>query len=115
MISCCGYVFREVLVSGLFGKEWMMATALYDHVRDLAKTLPPQEQLRLVGEIVGGLSAAAEWSEAEQMQSPIATPRMPYPSLWGALKDLGPAPSAEEIDEARSEAWRNFPREDFYK
>jgi hypothetical protein len=29
------------------------------------------------------------------------------------LADLGPAPTAEEIDEARHEAWANFPRDDF--
>jgi hypothetical protein len=33
-------------------------------------------------------------------------------SLYGALAHLGKAPSAEEIDEARREAWANFPRED---
>lgn len=33
-------------------------------------------------------------------------------TLRGLWADLGPAPSAEEIDEARKEAWKNFPRED---
>jgi|GEM_PF-640395 len=36
----------------------------------------------------------------------------PRRSLRGICADLGPAPSAEEIDEARREAWSNFPRED---
>jgi hypothetical protein len=36
----------------------------------------------------------------------------PKRSLYGLCADLGPAPSAEEIDEARREAWANFPRED---
>ncbi len=33
-------------------------------------------------------------------------------SLLGLCADLGPAPSAEEIDAARREAWGNFPRGD---
>jgi hypothetical protein len=33
-------------------------------------------------------------------------------SLLGIFADLGPAPSAEDIDEARREEWANFPRED---
>lgn len=33
-------------------------------------------------------------------------------SLLGLGADLGPAPSGEEIDGARREAWANFPRED---
>ncbi|MBC6429421.1 hypothetical protein FM036_00460 [Nostoc sp. HG1] len=32
-------------------------------------------------------------------------------SLWGLCADLGNAPSAEEIDAARSEEWASFPRE----
>jgi hypothetical protein len=30
----------------------------------------------------------------------------------GLCADLGPAPSAEEIDEARREMWAGFPRDD---
>jgi hypothetical protein len=33
-------------------------------------------------------------------------------SLLGLLKDLGPAPSAEQIDAARREAWSSFPRDE---
>ncbi|MGH2588807.1 MAG: hypothetical protein ACRDJE_28115, partial [Dehalococcoidia bacterium] len=36
----------------------------------------------------------------------------PLLSARGILAHLGPAPTAEEIDEARREAWANFPRED---
>jgi predicted acetyltransferase len=36
----------------------------------------------------------------------------PRRSLYGALAHLEPAPSAEEIDQARTEAWANFPRDD---
>lgn len=34
---------------------------------------------------------------------------VPRRSLYGLCADLGPAPSAEEIDQARYEAWSNFP------
>jgi hypothetical protein len=32
--------------------------------------------------------------------------------LIGLCADLGPAPSAEEIDETRREMWARFPRDD---
>ena len=35
-------------------------------------------------------------------------------SYLGALKDLGPMPSAEDIAECRREMWANFPRTEFY-
>ena len=38
----------------------------------------------------------------------------PRRSSYGALAHLGPAPSAEEIDEARREAWANFATGDDY-
>jgi len=38
--------------------------------------------------------------------------KKPKRSLYGICADLGPAPSAEEIDESRREMWGNFPRED---
>lgn len=44
-------------------------------------------------------------------EAPNASPRKRR-SAHGILADLGPAPSAEDIDEARREAWKNFPRED---
>lgn len=43
---------------------------------------------------------------------PAAEVPQPQPSLHGMLAHLGPAPSAEEIDEARAEAWADFPSED---
>jgi hypothetical protein len=38
---------------------------------------------------------------------------MPRKSLWGLCADLGTAPSAEEIDQARQEEWGSFPKDDF--
>ncbi|NEQ69638.1 MAG: hypothetical protein F6K21_29930 [Symploca sp. SIO2D2] len=37
--------------------------------------------------------------------------KKPHQSLWGICRDLGKAPSAEDIDLMRQEAWDNFPRE----
>ncbi|GEM_PF-1963916 len=49
-----------------------------------------------------------------EIEIPISEslPKQPKRSLNGLLTDLGPAPSAEDIDEARREMWGNFPRED---
>ncbi len=41
-----------------------------------------------------------------------AEDKQPRKSLLGLWADLGPAPSAEDIDEARREMWANFPRDD---
>jgi hypothetical protein len=70
-------------------------------VLDLAKQLSPADQLRLVGRVIPDLERKLE-----------DDPEKPLTSLCGALAHLGPAPSAEEIEEARREMWRNFPRDD---
>jgi hypothetical protein len=48
---------------------------------------------------------------APQIEQEIM-PRKPKKSLYGLWADLGQAPSAEIIDQARREAWAGFPRED---
>ncbi len=78
-----------------------MSKGILDHVRELAMGLSPEEQVELIGNL------------AAKLQGKYAAPTSkPYPSMRGALKHLGPAPSAEDIDEARREAWANSPRED---
>ncbi len=74
-----------------------------EQVLDLAAKLTAQDKIRVIADLAQQLR--------EQSTPPPA--KKPHRSLWGALADLGPAPSAEEIDEARREAWANFPREDF--
>ncbi len=59
--------------------------------------LSPRDKLRLIEHIA---------PEIERDLTPV-TPE-PRKSLWGLWADLGPAPSAEEIDEARREAWGNL-------
>ncbi|HEY3228809.1 MAG TPA: hypothetical protein VGJ87_06285 [Roseiflexaceae bacterium] len=76
-------------------------TVALDQVIDLTKRLSSQDKLRLIDTLAQQL--------LHESESARPTPRR---SLRGLLADLGPAPSAEEMDEARREAWANFPRED---
>jgi len=77
----------------------MAATEItFDHVVEQALQLSPLERIRLIERVLPTL---------EGELSP--KPHTPLRSLYGALAHLGPAPSAEEIDEARREAWANFP------
>lgn len=78
--------------------ETTAAVAL-DQILDLTRRLSSQDKLRLIDTLAQQL-----------LQETRST--QPRRSLLGILADLGPAPSAEEIDEARREAWANFPRED---
>ena len=69
-------------------------TITLDQVITLARQLPPLEKIRLIQRIA---------PEIEQdLREGLQTPR-PNRSLLGLCADLGPAPSAEEIDEARRE------------
>jgi hypothetical protein len=78
-----------------------MSVAILNHVRELAMSLSPEEQLSLIGDL------------ASKLQGKYKPPeKKPFPSLWGALAHLGPGPSAEEIDEARRECWAMTPKKD---
>jgi hypothetical protein len=68
---------------------------------DLLK-LSPRERLEVIAQ-------AVQRTEHEIPEEP----KKPLKSLWGLWADYGPAPSAEDIDEARREMWGNFPRDDF--
>jgi len=70
-----------------------------DYVVKLARQLSPVEKVRLIEQVAPDIERELEKEPA------------PTRSLLGLLKDFGPAPSEEEIDEARREAWANFPRE----
>lgn len=65
-----------------------------------ALQLPPLDKVRLVERLMITL------------EQELAQPNQPLLSWRGLCADLGSAPSAEEIDEARREAWANFPREE---
>jgi hypothetical protein len=69
-----------------------------EEVVELAKQLSPAEQARLIERV------APEVARALDAGRPAGV------SLLGLLENLGPAPSAEEIDAARQEAWAGFAR-----
>jgi hypothetical protein len=70
----------------------------FEQVLTLAKRLRPVDQVRLVAR----LAPKVEWVLNQVERSSQIHPRKP---LRGLLADLGPAPSAEEIDEVQHEMW----------
>ena len=72
-----------------------------DEVLALARQLPPVDQARLVARLAPVVERVLNQTEAR----PIPSSRTP---LRGLLADLGPAPSAEEIDEVRREIWASY-------
>ncbi|MEZ4730136.1 MAG: hypothetical protein R3E79_23645 [Caldilineaceae bacterium] len=73
----------------------------FEQVFSLAQQLRPQDQVRLIAR----LAPKVEWI-LEQVES--TTPVLTRKPLRGLLADLGPAPSAEEIDEVQHEMWATF-------
>ena len=76
----------------------------FDQVFDLAQRLRPVDQARLIAR----LAPKMEWL-LDQVE-PVTTVQ-PRQSLRGLLADLGPAPSAEDIDEVQREMWAAFAQE----
>ncbi len=76
-------------------------TVTLEQVVSLARQLPPVEKVRLIERI------APEIERDMLTQRPVK-----LRSLLGLCADLGPAPSAEDIEEIRREMWASFPRED---
>jgi hypothetical protein len=64
------------------------------------RQLPPRERLRVIARAL------------PEVERELLEPARPLRSLRGLRKGLSFDISAEEIDEARHEAWSNFPRED---
>ena len=71
--------------------------AIEDVLLETVRALPPPKQQEVL-------------DSAEFLKQRSAGARRPR-SLDGLLADLGPAPTEEEIAEARREMWGNFPRE----
>ena len=72
-----------------------------DQVLAMARRLSTVDKVRLIDRLTPQIEQALMETRPAQ-----------YKSLYGVLADLGPAPSAEEIDAARRDAWAGFPRED---
>jgi len=75
-----------------------IATA--DTVLDLLRQLPPRDRLKVLAQAL------------PEIEQELAVPPGPLESLRGLWKDLDFDITLEEIDEARREAWANFPRDD---
>ena len=73
----------------------------YEEVLTNAQQLSPEDKARLLEAISAAL-----------LRDLAGAKPQPKQSLYGTFADLGEAPSAEDIDEARREMWGNFPRED---
>jgi hypothetical protein len=78
----------------------MLKSPTLDEVLHQARKLSPLDKLRLIERVAPDL---------EKELAPPSTEGRKR-SLLGLWKDLGPAPSAEEIDEVRREAWSGFDR-----
>jgi hypothetical protein len=76
------------------------AVVTADKVLKELRQLPPREQLRVIAQAL------------PEVERDLQEPGVPLPSLRGLWRHLGFDISAEEIDEARREAWAGFPRED---
>jgi hypothetical protein len=72
-----------------------------DEVLKLAKQLSLVDKVRLIERVAPEVERDLAGSQETQSRS-----------LLGLLRDLGPAPSAEEIDAARREAWAELPHDD---
>lgn len=73
-----------------------LQNASLQNVLHLAKQLTPIEKVQLIEKIVPDLEAHLEVVDTFR-----TSPKMPLRSVYGLCADLGPAPSAEDIDEIK--------------
>ncbi len=90
-----------------------MAAPLYERILRHARQLTPEELTRLQEDLaVLARESTASSTDQQAEATAGASQARPLRSLYGALADLGPAPSAEEIDEMRREAWAGWSTDD---
>lgn len=77
-----------------------MITATPQDVLEMLRKLPPRERLKVIYQALPEI----EQSLSENIRA--------YKSLRGLWKDLLPSVSEKDIDDARREMWKDFPRED---
>ena len=88
--------------------EVTMVETSFEQVLQMAQRLPITEQIRLIARLAPMAEQAIPMMQAEDIPKPALRR-----TARGILAGMGPAPTAEEIDEARREMWGNFPRDDF--
>ena len=71
-----------------------------DTVLDLLRQLSPRDRLKVLVQAL------------PEIEQELVVPPASLETLRGLWKDLDFDITAEEIDQARREAWANFPRED---
>jgi hypothetical protein len=77
-----------------------MISATPQDVLKLLRQLPPRERLKVISQALPEI----EQNLSENVRA--------YKSLCGLWKDLLPSVSEKDIDDARREMWKDFPRED---
>ncbi|HEX4951535.1 MAG TPA: DUF2281 domain-containing protein [Blastocatellia bacterium] len=79
-------------------KEFVMT--LVETVIEKLKQMPPEK-----------LQEVLDFAEFLERKNAVRQPRRSLEGIW---EGMNVSISKEEIDEARREAWANFPREHFY-
>ncbi len=77
-----------------------MITPTPNNVLEMLRKLPPRERLKVISQAL------------PEIEKGLSDKPLKALSLHGLWQDLRPAPSAKEIDNARKEMWKNFPRKD---
>ncbi len=73
--------------------------SLEESIIEAVQCLPPDKQQELL-------------DHAERLKAEIQ-PKKPLKNVKGLWADLGISLSADDIEKARREMWKNFPRDDF--
>ena len=90
----------------------MNTTITPETVLNMLRQLPPRDRLKVIALTLPAKCPQGKVERELPAEYPKGAGLRPLKSLRGLCADMGPAPSAEEIDQSRREAWANFPRED---
>lgn len=90
----------------------MNTSVTTETVLNMLRQLPPRDRLKVIAQALpeAERELPAEYPQGEEPRRLQSTSGRK--SLRGLWKDLDFDLSAEDIDQARQEAWANFPRED---
>ena len=76
----------------------------FEAVLEQAFELDTLDKLRLIEKVAPKIEEEVRNARPESARS--------HASLWGSCREMGPAPSAEDIQDARQEMLAGFPRDD---